>query len=464
MNKKKLKKPPKHPILSHGSITNIRFEDRITSVTNGYAFRFYVTLADGTVVKKQRGPFKTKRECSEMRNEAIIRTPQHAFAVFDKITVMDTFLYWLYYYKIDQEEITSYNTFISYRNIIENYIIPFFGKTKVSNVTYEMIMDFFSSITKQNILKNCICIIKMGFEFAQERYLLYHNPAMRACSDKKAAINLEKKHYPKKQRPTLTIEQAKFVLSVCKKEMPDFFILLAFSITMGLRINEIIAVKYSDINYSENYLMLQRQLGKKLEFEEDSSEAEADEVESSYYNINFLLHNDQISADDPDINKLYHSQELAPKSINGIRKIPIPPLLMQAILEQQDRYFQNRAENPDFEDHGYICCHKDGRPFNDTCYLPYFKPLLKMCGLEGFTFHDMRHTYATILFDNDISVKAISKVMGHSKASTTYNVYIEKHLVAYDVIPFLQELINNLLPKPKIFDIVFLDTTINALI
>lgn len=78
--------------------------------------------------------------------------------------------------------------------------------------------------------------------------------------------------------------------------------------------------------------------------------------------------------------------------------------------------------------------------------------------------HDMRHTYATILFDNDISVKAISKVMGHSKASTTYNVYIEKHLVAYDVIPFLQELINNLLPKPKIFDIVFLDTTINALI
>jgi len=44
-------------------------------------------------------------------------------------------------------------------------------------------------------------------------------------------------------------------------------------------------------------------------------------------------------------------------------------------------------------------------------------------GLERFTLHETRHTLASILFDADVNVRAISDEVGHSKTSITMDVY-----------------------------------------
>ena len=41
-------------------------------------------------------------------------------------------------------------------------------------------------------------------------------------------------------------------------------------------------------------------------------------------------------------------------------------------------------------------------------------------------FHDLRHTYTTLLMKNDINQKAIAASLGHSKSIITFDVYTDK--------------------------------------
>jgi len=41
----------------------------------------------------------------------------------------------------------------------------------------------------------------------------------------------------------------------------------------------------------------------------------------------------------------------------------------------------------------------------------------------GFRLHDLRHAYGTLLLSNGVPVQEVSALMGHSKTSTTMNVY-----------------------------------------
>ena len=51
---------------------------------------------------------------------------------------------------------------------------------------------------------------------------------------------------------------------------------------------------------------------------------------------------------------------------------------------------------------------------------------------DGFTFHDLRHTHATMLLKQGINIKVISERLGHSKIQLTLDVYSH-------VMPDMQE-------------------------
>ena len=52
--------------------------------------------------------------------------------------------------------------------------------------------------------------------------------------------------------------------------------------------------------------------------------------------------------------------------------------------------------------------------------------LLEQAHLPYIRWHDLRHTYATILYNNNISLKAISSSLGHGSEQLTKQVYIEE--------------------------------------
>jgi integrase len=53
----------------------------------------------------------------------------------------------------------------------------------------------------------------------------------------------------------------------------------------------------------------------------------------------------------------------------------------------------------------------------------YFLPALEKAGIERIRFHDLRHTYASLLIDQGENIKYIQKQLGHSSPTVTLNVY-----------------------------------------
>jgi integrase len=53
----------------------------------------------------------------------------------------------------------------------------------------------------------------------------------------------------------------------------------------------------------------------------------------------------------------------------------------------------------------------------------YFRPALKSAGLDRIRFHDLRHTYASLLIDQGENIKYIQAQLGHHSPTVTLNVY-----------------------------------------
>ena len=193
---------------------------------------------------------------------------------------------------------------------------------------------------------------------------------------------------------------------------------------MGLRKSEILGLKYSDIDFTRQTLYVQRQLGKDLSKPQDELPK-----------------------------KTLTKQEVSLKTRSSKRVLDIPDIVFNAILEQRKIYEKNRRRRPgQFQDDGYICCSSYGRPqSNSYCYKGY-KKLLSDNGLPNIRFHDLRHTYATILSNEEIDVKAISNSLGHSKTIITVDVYTETKRMIVDASEQTQELAYEIFPLSYLKD------------
>jgi integrase len=73
-----------------------------------------------------------------------------------------------------------------------------------------------------------------------------------------------------------------------------------------------------------------------------------------------------------------------------------------------------------------------------------WSPSVEKNGLDGFRFHDLRHTHASWLIDQGVDVVKVSKRLGHSRPSTTVDIYA--HLIDVDeseIIDTLETLNSN---------------------
>jgi integrase len=62
---------------------------------------------------------------------------------------------------------------------------------------------------------------------------------------------------------------------------------------------------------------------------------------------------------------------------------------------------------------------------HNNLYYREYKPLLESAGLghEGFTFHSLRHTFATALFARGEHPRAVHSLLGHSSTTQTMDTY-----------------------------------------
>ena len=219
-----------------------------------------------------------------------------------------------------------------------------------------------------------------------------------------------------KQSPVLSIPQISRLLLTCKNTKYEMYMPLLLSLTTGLRISEVIAIKFSDIDWWKGELCVRRQLGRSLS--------------------NAGIGEERLC-----------TQELRTKSVSGNRNIPLGNFVIEELIVARHKYESMQKMNPGFQDLDFVCFKENGVPYHRGSFNKTFKALLSECNLPDMRWHDLRHTYATVLKENDISLKAISAFMGHNDTSITEEVYInspedpiydcEKDMTAFmmDILP-----------------------------
>ncbi len=179
------------------------------------------------------------------------------------------------------------------------------------------------------------------------------------CTSVKPPKNLNKTH-----REAASKEDEETV-----KQSYDIWLLPYLVLYTGLRKGEALALQGKDIHEAEGYI----------------------DVIKSVYHIS---------------NKPYIK---TPKTEAGIRTAPILNPL--------------KGKLPKLKKEQFLFSDDDGKtPLTEMQYLKHWKDYVKQTGIES-TAHQLRHSYATMLFELGISVKDAQELLGHSTAAMTQDVY-----------------------------------------
>jgi len=116
----------------------------------------------------------------------------------------------------------------------------------------------------------------------------------------------------------------------------------------------------------------------------------------------------------------------APKNQASRRSVPLNKSVVSALRAHRLRQNEERLSVAEWHDHDLVFPNRVGRPTDhNNLYYREFKPLLKNAGLwgQGFTFHSLRHTFATALFKQRQHPKIVQSLMGHASITQTMDTY-----------------------------------------
>ncbi len=142
------------------------------------------------------------------------------------------------------------------------------------------------------------------------------------------------------------------------------------------------------------------------------------------------------------------------KSKKGIRTIPLPDDVVEALKKWREIQIKDiwhweskrhkeeaelkakpwkkpKRKHPrqPYQKTGYVFTFEDGRPVTPDHLTKHFLKLMRQHGYEGMTFHKQRHSYATMLLENDVDMKTIQEQLGDATmkvVSDTYTHVAEK--------------------------------------
>lgn len=270
----------------------------------------------------------------------------------------------------NQKIYLKYSTFTNYCNISHNQIIPNLGNYEVDQLNNDILQEFILNRLKegrcdgkggisQKYAQDIIAVLKLTLRKEVEIQLPYSPPK-------------EVEIFEKSDQVTLINSLQS---NICHK---NFGILL--TIHTGLRIGELCALRWSDINFDTQLLHINKTMIRTYTKEDGSK-------------LNIT----------------------APKTRSSIRTIPLNKWIMQyAVLLRGS-------------DNEYIVTGKE-KYIEPNKYRLYYNRQLKDLDLPHRKFHSLRHTFATRCIECGCDYKSLSELLGHSNVSITMNLYVHPQL------------------------------------
>jgi integrase len=121
---------------------------------------------------------------------------------------------------------------------------------------------------------------------------------------------------------------------------------------------------------------------------------------------------------------LSNSQYLPRETERGRRTIVLSPAAIDLLRSVKIRQSELRLQlGPAYRSHDLVFTVSDGGPVNARNLLRAFYRMLEVAGVPHIRFHDLRHTHATMLLEQDVHPKIVSERLGHASVAITLDTY-----------------------------------------
>ena len=274
---------------------------------------------------------------------------------------------WLQYKKTTIKE----SSYLNYKFIIEANIKKKMGEKNLEellqynfNSFVEQLMEKLSSKT----VKDIMTVLKAILKYAEIKYDINFKISLISTP---AQITNEVEVFNDKDRKKME----KYCIQ--SKEIRDLGVLI--SLYTGLRIGEVCALKWSDIDFEKRYIK-----------------------------VNHTLQRVYVNKRETKV--LYDR----PKTKKSIRKIPMAKVLYEKLKEISKNY----------DNEAFVLTGSTKRYYEPLGYRYIYRKILKKCDIEYKRYHQLRHTFATRCIKVGMDVKSLSEVLGHANVSITLNIYV----------------------------------------
>lgn len=324
--------------------------------------------------KRKQKYFKKLQECRRWLAEAAYIDRNSDLSAGDSMTVDAWFDYFLNSVK---GPTIRPNTRRNYTERYENNIKDHIGRMHLADVKpihCQQILNEMAPQYAESTIYQCRVTLYTLFEAAVENDILLRNPV-------KKTVKIPQSKKPKKRR-VLTVEEQKRFLDVAYGT--SNYNQFAFLLQTGLRTGEMIGLKWSDIDFKKGVIRIERS----MEYRHATGE----------WRIG------------------------PPKSKSGYREIPMTAECIRILECQKMKMFSLKDVDPQYKEFVFLC--RKGEPTKNSAYDTSLFKLAQKAGMDSFSMHTLRHTYATRCIEAGMRPKTLQMLLGHSNIGITMNLYV----------------------------------------
>lgn len=274
------------------------------------------------------------------------------------------------------------STKLKYENTIEKHILPCLGQRRISVINSILLNEYISQKLERgrldkkgglspSYIKNIMAIVFSAIDFAVDEKLC-EPIVLSNCK-----ISVEKKSITVLEQKEQERLESYLLINTDKTKLGTFI-----SLRTGLRIGEICALRWTDIDFINMVIHLRATISR-------------------------------VKNSDGKGTKLIIEK---PKTKASIRDIPIPSDLYKVLIAMKKQSSSSFVVSDN-------CKFVPPRTFEYR-----YHKVLKASGVLPVNYHALRHTFATRCIEKGVDVKSLSEILGHSNVSITLNTYVHSSM------------------------------------
>jgi len=325
---------------------------------------------------KRRRHFETihgrKSDAQKRLNELLVGLEKGVYTPPGRLTLADYFSKWLEGYVKTN---CSQRTLDGYQSIIENHLIPNLGNVQLKHLQPQEIQKYYSqaiTLLSPRTVHHHHRVLSQALKYAVRQGYLGRNPCelVDAPSPRKKIMR------------TLTPREVEVLLGMAENSY--YYPVFYTAVSSGLRQAELLGLRWRDIDLDMLSVSVSQVLYKRrgvCQFKE-------------------------------------------PKTAHSRRRVAMTPklaLFLREYHEEREQLCRQLGKRLSLDD--IVFTGPEGKPLDPCVVTHAFSRMAARAGLDGVRFHDLRHTFASLMLLRGAKPKVISEALGHSSVAFTMDVY-----------------------------------------